>query len=86
MLNKYRNAHSKRKIKARAKRQAKAMVQGAKPSKIIDKCDEFLRDERIDDKPIKVECTRLRKERPLKEGGLGAGGKQAIVRVSVPLC
>ena len=77
MCNKYRNPRSKRKLRAQAQLEAQALVEGTTaPS--LSQSDKFLREELSNVTPIKQETVRFKKEKPLKEGGTSASGKQAL--------
>lgn len=84
MCNKYRNPRSKRRLRAQAKSEAQALVRGT-TAPIVPLEDKFLREELSNVTPLKLESVRFKKEKPLKQGGNSASGKQALSRGSKPL-
>lgn len=84
MLNRYRNPRSKRKLKAKAKKQVDALFLVDLSDKVMSEPDKVLQMELRAEPRIRVESTSFKKEKPLKEGNT-AGGKQKLQRSSKPL-
>ena len=83
-INRYKNPHSKRKIKARAKRLAAQLCQLDMSTKVMDSCD-WRRHEMQAAMPYdRDEPTSFKKEKPLRQSNT-AGGKQKLQRAAVPL-
>ena len=83
-INRYKNPHSKRKIKARAKQQAAQLCKVDYTTKVMDSCDWMFHEMQAAMPYDRYERTSFKKEKPLKHSNT-AGGKQKLQRACVPL-
>ena len=82
-IDPYKNPHSKRKQRRKARLRAEQACRLDLSTKVKDKSDWFLEMEQ-DTKSTRAESTEFKKEKKLRSGN-SAGGKQKSQRASKPL-